>query len=345
MPEVRAPSARDIILVVSVDTEEDNWYPSGHCLTVENIRELPRLEAFFRRLGVRATYFTTYRVAVDPEAADILRTIGDAGQAEIAAHLHPWNTPPMEEAPAARNSMLKNLPAELQLAKLESLTTALHASLGISPIAFRAGRYGLGPETVRALIRCGYTIDSSVTPFVSWEEMGEGPTFVGAPVQAYRLAGRGDVRLPEPDGPLLEIPVSCGYNRSPFTVWSLVHRALGARAVRPLRLRGIAARTGVIKRIMLSPETASVPDMLTLSSRLIDHGVRHLHLVWHSPSLRPGLSPFVATTADRARLYASIESYIEGLAAMASVTFATISEAAAALTAAGGASHECGFGS
>jgi hypothetical protein len=71
--------------------------------------------------------------------------------------------------------------------------------------------------------------------------------------------------------------------------------------------------------------------MLRLSRRLLEQGVRHLQLSWHSPSLKPGLSPFTATATDVARLYASVEAYLDGLSRMTSLTFVTISEAAAVL--------------
>src|SRR2546422_3045367 len=47
-----------------------------------------------------------------------------------------------------------------------------------------------------------------------------------------------------------------------------------------------------VTQTVLSPELATVNEMLTLSRLLIERGVRHLQLTWHSPSLRPGLSPF-----------------------------------------------------
>lgn len=321
-----------VLLIVSVDTEEDNWYRSRHDIGVTNIVELRRLASFLARLGVRPTYFTTYQVATDPRAADVMREVGTGrGEGEIAAHLHPWNTPPLTEAFAARNSMLANLPAELQLAKLQRLTAALEETFGARPRAFRAGRYGLGTETVGALMRCGYDVDSSVTPFVSWEAFDDGPTFVGAPLDAYRLAPDRDVKQPAPDGDLIEIPLSCGFNRGPFTLWGQAGRWLEVPALRRFRLLGLAARTGLCKRIVLSPELASVAEMLTLSRQLLERGVRHLHLTWHSPSLKPGLSPFTATAADVARFYATIEGYLERLSQMTPLTFATVSEAAAVL--------------
>ena len=320
-----------VLLIVSIDTEEDNWQRSRNDVTVKNISQLRRLAAFFDRLGVRPTYFTSYQVAIDPCAADVLREVGDASRAEIAAHLHPWNTPPLTEAFVPRNSMLKNLPADLQLAKLQQLTTTLEEVFGVAPIAFRAGRYGLGSDTVGALARCGYRVDSSVTPFFSWEDVDDGPSFVGAPMVPYRLAPDRDVRQPAVNGDVIEIPLSFGFSRRPFSFWAPVHRILEAAPLRWLHAAGVAARTGLISRLVLSPEMATVDEMLTLSSRLVEQGVRHLHVTWHSPSLSPNLSPFVATAADVERLYSTVAAYVEGLSRMTPVTFATVSEAAAVL--------------
>ncbi len=319
--------SKPTLLIVSIDTEEDNWRPSRDGITVENIRELPRLDALFQRLGVRATYFTTSQVARHDWAAGSLRELLGGG-AERGAHLHPWNTPPLDEPFVPRNTMLKNLPAALQLAKVERLTAVLHEAFGGRPVAFRAGRYGLGPDTVKALIRCGYRVDSSVTPFVSWEDDDDGPTFVGAPLRPYRLSGNADVRVPQPDGALVELPMSIGYSRPPSVPWRGLHRLLSARALRRLHLRGVAARLGLLRRIALSPETDSVTDMLTLTRRLLDAGVGHLHLFFHSPSLRPGLSEFNPDADSVEGMYRAIASYVEAAGRMTALRFVTVSEAA-----------------
>jgi hypothetical protein len=323
--------ARETIVVVSIDTEEDNWNRSRHGVAVENILEIPRLGAFLDGLGVRPTYFTTYQVAIAPRAAQALRDVCAGGAAEIGAHLHPWNTPPLTEAFVPRNSMTKNLPAALQLAKIERLTAALEEAFDVSPRAFRAGRYGLGRDTVGALLSTGYQVDSSVTPFINLETTDDGPNFVGAPLEPYRLGRGRDVRHPDPAGELIEVPLSHGFSRGPFGFWDPARRLLERTPFRWLRLAGLADRAGVVKRLVLCPELASVPEMLTLSRRLLEHGVRHLHVSWHSPTLKPGLSPFAATAADVARLYASLAAYFDGLSRLTSVRFATVSEAVALL--------------
>jgi hypothetical protein len=172
----------------------------------------------------------------------------------------------------------------------------------------------------------------SVTPFVSWEDNDDGPTFVGAPMRPYRLSGNVDVRVPQPDGALIELPMSIGYSRPPSMPWTGLHRLLSTRLLRRLRLRGVAARLGLLKRISLSPETDSVADMLTLTRRLLDAGIGHLHLFFHSPSLRPGLSEFNPDAESVEGMYRAIASYVEGAGRMTALRFVTVSEAAMLLS-------------
>lgn len=316
-----------ITLFVSVDTEEDSWVPARSDITIDNIRRLPRLEAFFEKLGVRATYLTTYQVVSRTWASEILRGIHKAGRSEVGGHLHPWNTPPTVESFDPRNTMTGNLPYELQLAKIRCLTRALEAAIGSPPISFRAGRYGLGPDTVRALIRCGYQVDSSVTPLVSWERVDGGPDFSRAPLECHALKDERDVQEWGVSGRLVEVPLSLGFSRGPFRLWSRLYSVLNSPVLRALPAVGIAGRLGLPKMIVMSPEMSSAAEMLSLSSQLINQGLRHLQVCLHSPSLLPGLTPYVVTSADVDRLCGAIETYLEGLDKIAQVEFATLREA------------------
>ena len=325
----------ETLVVVSLDTEEDNWSRTRSGVTMANIGMLPGQAALFDRMGIRPTYFTAYQVAIDAGAVAILRDLSAGGRAEIGAHLHPWNTPPLDEALVPRNSMMNNLPAGLQRSKIDRLTGTLATAFGVRPTAFRAGRYGLGRESVPALISAGYRVDSSVSPFVDLRTMDDGPSFVGAPIGPYYLAPGRDVTVPAERGPLIELPLSSGYNRAPFRFWDPARRALEARPWRRLRLAGLASWTGIIRRISLSPELSTVTDMLTLARRLLEHGARHLQLSWHTPTLLPGLSPFTNSAADVDRLYGSIAGFVDGLSRFTRVKFATVSEAATAIMGAG----------
>ena len=270
-------------------------------------------------------------MASEPWSAAILRELAESGAAEIGAHLHPWNTPPLDEAPLPRNSMLNNLPADLQRRKLRTLRDALAAATGHAPNSFRAGRFGLGPETVTELLACGFRVDSSVTPWIDWTQFDGGPDFRGAPQHCYRVRAAQDPRTPAADGALLELPVSSGFTRRPFGWRAAAHAALSAGALRRLPLARIASRLGVVRHVILTPEAESVADMLQLAERLLEQGERFLHFFWHSPSLVPGLTPFVTSASDRTRLFTSIDAFMNGASKLAHLVPMTVSEAAQAL--------------
>jgi hypothetical protein len=321
---------QETLVICSVDTEEDDWEPRRDGVTVNNVGQLPRLSELMGELNAPVTYFVTHAVAADGASCRVLRKLVDEGTSEIGAHLHPWNTPPLTESISLPNLMLNNLPASLQFSKLRRLTDRLEDAFGRAPASFRAGRSGLGSSTIDVIRRCGYTIDSSVMPFYDLTSV-HGPTFVGAPNRAYCIGENGNAREPLDAGPILEIPVSSAYSRVPFERWDAIHRRLGSRVGRAFRLPGLAARAGLVSKIALKPELESVTDMLSLARTLLRQGSSHLQIMWHSPSLLPGTSPFVRTTADRDRLLARIRGFIEGLRQTWPVRFVTLSTAAESL--------------
>ena len=320
-----------VALVVSIDTEEDNWRPTRDGIRIENVRELPTLHAFLAGLGLRPTYFVDHPVASVPWSAAILREIAGSGVAEIGAHLHPWNTPPFDEAMLRRHSMLNNLGADLQQRKLRVLRDALASAVGRAPTTFRAGRFGLGPQTVGALLACGFRVDSSVTPWFDWRGFDEGPDFCGAPQGCYRIDADQDPRTPAAAGALLELPLSSGFTRRPFAWRARAHAALRSPALRRLPLAGLASRLGIVRRVMLTPEGESLPTLLEFARRLLEQGERFLHLFWHSPSLVPGLSPFVTSAGDRERLFAKIEAFVNHVSRRTRFVPMSVGEAAEAL--------------
>lgn len=316
-----------LLVVVSIDTEEDNWNPTRDGVSVTNIHAVPELHRRLQGIGVRPTYFTNFAVARTPWAAAILGNIAASGHAEIGAHLHPWNTPPFREAFVPRNTMMKNLPLDLQAEKLLTLTDTLEAAFGTRPTAFRAGRYGIGPNGVELLAAHGFTVDSSVTPFLDWRHDDEGPDFREAPLAVYRPAPA-DIMTHVDDGPIIELPLSVGYTRTPFRRWARWHERFMRTRVAGVSLNGVANRTHLVRRRQLSFETATLDDMLVVSRNLASLGSRFLHLTWHTPSLVPGLSPFVRTAAMRDAFLANIERFFEQLSGTTSFSFATVSEAA-----------------
>ena len=159
-----------VYLVVTIDTEEDQWGPGSGNVTVNNIASIPRLQSLFDEYGILPTYLVSLHVAANDEAMKTLNSI-----------LYDWAlrdwlpSPSVEHTSYERgdhehiNHASSNLPYELQVEKLAHLTDFLEHRTGQRPRSFRAGRWGLNNETFRALIAYDYAVDSSVTPFVSWK--------------------------------------------------------------------------------------------------------------------------------------------------------------------------------
>ena len=312
---------------ISIDTEEDDWGPATRNNTTLNIREIPRLQRLFERIGARTTFFVTYQVARDPTAAAIIRDTVASESVEVGAHLHPWNTPPVEGR-EEQCSMLWRYPQDSQARKIGRLKQIIRENIHVEPTAFRAGRFGLGNATLGALEQAGFRVDSSVTPLLSWREYG-GPSFLRAPLRVYRPSAA-DLCVPASDGKLIEVPLTAGFTRFRQSHWKALAKSLYGRFAQRMHLPGLVNHALDLRRVFLSPETDTVPDMLAASRRIIDEGGRHLHMFFHSNSLVPGLTPFVRTTKDLEEMYASIERFFDGLSAITRVEPRTVSEEAAA---------------
>jgi hypothetical protein len=310
-------------LVVTIDTEEDQWGPHDGETSVSNLSSIPRLQSLFDSYGVMPTYLVSYPVASDNGSSAILRGILNSGRCEIGAHLHPWNTPPVREEATNRNSMLGNLPYELQYEKVVSITEFLTRRFGARPTSFRTGRWGLGKETIKALISCGYLVDSSVTPFISWEAY-EGPSFVSAPFEPYFIDSAGKISVESKNDAILEIPATVGYSRWPFKRLRIAERIL-ERMPSCLHAAGLASRMNIVRKIWMDPETETSRNMDLLSRVLLGRGVGALNMFFHSNSLVPGLTPFIKTETELEDFYRRLSTFFRGFLAHRDVESTTLS--------------------
>lgn len=308
--EVEVPD-RPIQLVVTIDTEEDNWWPTRVDVTARNVHELPRLHEVLDEHGVRPTYLVTYRVARDDAAVGTLLDLRDRYGAEIGAHLHPWNTPP-QEMEVAESVLLSGLPVAVQRAMVRSVTEAIEDATGKRPRSFRAGRWSLSAGLVPILAEEGYLADSSVLPYIHWHDVPGSSSDYRAPPGPYRLGGD-DVLVPDPHGTVTEIPATAGYNRTPWPLLSSFDRFTRSWGVRALHLHGILHRSGLMRRISLAPEQFGARDMLALAEAAVRQGVPVLNLHFHSSSLLPGCNQYVRTPEDRDVLLRRIRRFLQGV--------------------------------
>lgn len=278
--------------MLTVDAEEEfDWSkPIGQSeQSLLTTTRLAKFQQFCEGQGVCPVYLIDYPIATSPVAVEILRDAVARGKAEVGAQLHPWVNPPHSEDVNEHNSFAGNLPHELERDKLLRLRDRIAEAIGAPPLAYRAGRYGLGPHTARILAEAGFAIDTSVRARFDYSAVG-GPNFRDHPVRPYWLDRRGG---------LVELPLTTLY-------WGVL-RQLGPwlypRMWRTPALRGVLARIGMLERIPLTPEGVTVEEALRGIDIAIDEGLPVLMLSFHSPSLAPGFTPYVRDEDDLDRLY------------------------------------------
>lgn len=295
------PSPGDIIdlpesfgtrFMLVVDTEEEfDWDApfnrESRAVTIADAME--RGQAYFAAAGVRPLYVTDYPVIDDPVAGPMLARWVAEGQADVGAHCHPWVNPPHVEEVNIFNSFAGNLPEALERAKIAALRDRLTEVIGKPPLAFRAGRYGVGPNSGAILRDLGFRVDSSIRGRFDYSAQ-HGPDFSGLPLRPYRAG---------PDGGLIELPLSTAFVGG---LHGLGDHLPGVTKGRGLAT-GLLARAGLLHRVPLTPEGIDARDAERAIDRLLADGLRLLMFSFHSPTLAPGHTPYVRTQADLDAFY------------------------------------------
>lgn len=291
------------LLLVVIDTEEEfDWDApfSRENRSVACIDEQHHAQQVFEAHDLVPTYVVDHPVATTPASAALFRDWLAAGRCIVGAHLHPWVNPPDEEEVSTPNSYPGNLPAALEREKLLNLTEAITANIGRRPVIYKAGRYGLGPNTAALLEDLGYEIDLSVLASTDLGEDG-GPDFRGYPMTPYWFGS---------SARLFEVPLTRGYPGALGPLAEPLYQRICGPLGRRLHLPGIAARLGLAERIHLTPEGISLEDNKRLIRHLVARGQKIFTYAYHSSSLLPGGSPYVKTLGDRDRFVDSIDSFL-----------------------------------
>lgn len=296
-------SARVPELLVVVDTEEEFDWAQPFSRSNTATRSIPAqaaVQPIYDRFGVVPTYVIDYPVATDPAAVAFLRRLKEEGRAEIGAHLHPWVTPPHEEKVGNRNSYECNLPPSLERSKIAALTEAIESAFGDRPTVFKAGRHGFGASTARAISALGYKVDCSLLPYHDMRRDG-GPDFARACAEPHWLYAAPNV---------LEVPVTNGFFGRLARAGPSIAHLFDNRAAAKLRIPGLLSKAGLVTRSRLSPEGISAAEQCRLLDALVENGQRFFTLVYHSPSLVPGNTPYVRDEAELAAFVATIEQVL-----------------------------------
>ena len=296
---VRFPSDWRPRYLIFVDTEEEfDWSKPRRrdSTSVEAVKALPDIHELMTGFGARPAYLVDYPVTANDEAVDVLSGFKADGTATIGAQLHPWVNPPFVEAVSAANSFPGNLPRTLERSKIGALTEAIADRFGDRPVVYRAGRYGVGPNTEALLDEAGYKLDVSVRPYFDYRPEG-GPNF------------RKIAPLPYWTGPerrLLELPLSStftgglrGFGESAFRL-----------AEKVPHLNGLLSRGRLLSRIALTPEGIPAREAVEAVEHLIEANTPIISISFHSPSVEPGNTPYVRDEADLKAFFAWFDSVL-----------------------------------
>src|SRR5215207_10464380 len=186
-------------LLITIDTEPD--LPKRRTPSTGTLNNIPALLTLQQQLPeVKLILLVTHSVVTDASSLRILEYIKRDYDCEIGAHLHPEETPPFVRGFPDDTSLMR-LPFEARAEKLRTLTQAISAHFPV-PRSYRAGRWKLSPEDLGLLAELGYSVDTTVTPYVSWR-IEHGPDFAGERREVRRVKGAG----------LWEAPLTIGLNR------------------------------------------------------------------------------------------------------------------------------------
>lgn len=290
-----APLAADFgrRFFVVCDTEEEfDWNKplARENVATETVRALPEGQAMFEANGVAPCYVVDHPIADSDEAVAIMGPWLESGACSIGTQLHTWVNPPFEEELTPRNSFCGNLPPVLERAKIVALTERIAERFGKRPDIYRAGRYGIGPNSAAILESLGYRLDVSVRSLFRYHGEG-GPDFIGFGLEPF-WAG--------PKGTLLEVPLTAAFIGHLRVFGRSLHRL---SQILP-RGEGILSRTGLFTRVPLTPEGYGKHEACEAIRVLAGEGLDIFSLSFHSPSLEAGYTPYVRDAADLREFYA-----------------------------------------
>jgi hypothetical protein len=277
--------------LITIDTEGDNLWAAPRTITTKNAESLPRFQQLCEKYALIPTYLTDYVMACCPVFREFARDALRRNTAEVGMHLHAWQSPPFDpltDDDHAYGPYLIDYPEPVMRKKVRYITQLLEDTFERRMISHRAGRWALDGRYARILVECGYQVDCSVTPAVSWKSQSGAPTgsggadYTSAPAVPY-LVDLNDVCRPG-DSPLLEVPMTI-MRTSPVAV---------ERLRRSFAPRSVPAR--VLNRLFppitwLRPNGTNLRPMLRILDLAIAEGSPYVEFMLHSSEFMAGGSP------------------------------------------------------
>lgn len=184
-------------LYITIDTEMDaskHWvksYPPEYSSILEGIPQ--RLRPIWDEVDAHPIYFVSPEVLYEEKCCEILKNEIVKG-AIIGAHLHPEYIEPDSMWGEGIEKIEPQFPCSAydtttESVKIQNLTKLIQDKLGVTPIWYRAARFGADEDTLHTLAKLGYQYDTSYTPGTDWSDRG-GPDHSKVPHAPYEQEWR-----------------------------------------------------------------------------------------------------------------------------------------------------------
>lgn len=287
--------------IITIDTEGDNlwnWKP-GDAITTNNTIYLYRFQELCNKYGYKPVWLTNYEMISDPQYVEFIKRIEKEGQGELGMHLHAWNTPPEYNLEICQDGApyLIEYPQEIISRKIETMTNILYEKTGIKPVSHRLGRWAMNQIYFDELIKNGYLVDCSVTPYVDWKSsVGQtqgstGADYIGWSEKAQVIDGSNG------QGKILEVPMSIRPIHSLFLPENVSFKSV-AKSFYYL-FKG--------DNLWMRPNGYNLRQMKYLINRMEKDNCEYVMFMLHSSELMPGGSPTFKTNASIEKLYLDLE--------------------------------------
>lgn len=276
---------------ITIDTEIDksnDWSVSKEATfegVICGVQEI--LHPLFISNAVKPVYFLSNEILADSALSSIFKKYQNNNTAELGTHLHYEAAGPFKTGDIAGRK-LDGVQAQLSRADerlaLKWLTDMYQERFSRRPISFRAGRYGLGPNSIGLLAEMGYKVDSSVTPGLLWEygvgEIKFTTDYRHAPTVPYEC----DSHNPSMKGEsgILQIPISL--EKAPLSVYEMIRLLLGKKRRWVWARPGFASKAEFLKLIKTAAVRQNKSDIIVM--------------MFHNMEVIPGKSPYCLTEKE-----------------------------------------------
>lgn len=325
---------RPIYFILTIDTECDKGakWKVQQPLAFTNIAiGINRyLSPLLESMDIPATYLLSPEVLRHKASVDFFKSLN--GRNELGTHLHSEFIAPNEQLDSNNTSCFQfELKEETERQKLKNLSQLFEEQFGYKAQSFRAGRFGLGSNSLPLLQELGYKVDSSMTPDTYWmKDPKEGVNFIGSPYQPF-FPSNSDFRR-KGKVEVLEVPVTT-LNTRLLSIPSSFKRILNANSKwQRVLFSTIFQPKGNLT--WLRPTYATKNQMIELCNQMIHYSERKemdktvLCMMFHSNELCLGTSPYSLSEPRLQQIKENLSSFLVTLRRNRQVQFISLSEAA-----------------